>query len=321
MRVFKITFDRDEEAREEEFEIRDNMGSLVDTVIDSNTVYITGPQAAAIAKYWYKGRNVEEIEMTESQFNSILNPKKPKRYEARVEFISEDAAYDAMDIWKNVQHPSIRPMSAFDPWTQKQLAIARRMADVEVEKDGETLIIHSSSKAKVIEAVAIFNEDEDSVVSSSKPKRISESDMTIEDALLILESENLKATKSPEQIEAEKARRKERRMARRLKERRENEVMKFKYSVWSPLRYSDELWNYVGRYKRELDTWAVQNSKRGQKISIRTDSDHDDYYVVKFYIEAPRKFKDYLENFFESKKTDAPWWMDYGISGLRMERI
>jgi hypothetical protein len=212
-------------------------------------------------------------------------------------------------------------MSAFDPWTQKQLAIARRMADVEVEKDGETLIIHSSSKAKVIEAVAIFNEDEDSVVSSSKPKRISESDMTIEDALLILESENLKATKSPEQIEAEKARRKERRMARRLKERRENEVMKFKYSVWSPLRYSDELWNYVGRYKRELDTWAVQNSKRGQKISIRTDSDHDDYYVVKFYIEAPRKFKDYLENFFESKKTDAPWWMDYGISGLRMERI
>ena len=218
MRVFKITFDTDEEAREEEFEIRDNMGSLVDTVIDRNTVYITGSKAAAIADDWYKDRKVEEIEMTESQFNRILNHKKTKMYEARVEFISEDAAYDAMDIWKNVQHPSIRPMSAFDPWTQKRLAIARRMADVEVEKDGETLIIHSSSKDKVIEAVAIFNEDEDSVVYSSKPKRISESDMTLDDALLILESENVKVTKSPEQIARRRWRAKVRRAQKKTPE-------------------------------------------------------------------------------------------------------
>ena len=199
MRVFKITFNTDEEAREEEFEIRDGMGSLVDTAIDRDAVYITGSKAATIAENWYKGRKVEEIEMTESQFNSILNPRKTKMYEARVEFISEDAAYDAMGIWKNVLFPSIRPMSAFDPFTQKQLATARRMADVEVEKDGETLIIRSASRVKVIEAVAIFNEDEDSVVSSSKPKRISESDMSLEDALLILENSKM-IPLTPEQI-------------------------------------------------------------------------------------------------------------------------
>lgn len=150
--------------------------------------------------------------------------------------------------------------------------------------------------------------------------------MEIEQALNILESEDIKVIKTQEQIEAERARRKERRMARRLEERRENEMMFFKYTIWSPLRYSDELWNYAGRYERELKTWAEQNSKRGRKIeirtdSIRTDSDHDDYYVIAFYIKAPRKFEDYLTNFFESKKEDAPWWMDYGISGLRMERI
>ena len=217
MRVFKITFNTDEEAREEEFEIRDNMGSLVDTAIESDTVYITGPKAAAIAKDWYKGRKVEEMEMTESQFNSILNPKKSKMYEARVEFISEDAAYDAMDIWKNVQHPSIRPMSAFDSWTQKQLATARRLADVEVEKDGETLIISSSSKVKVIEAVAIFNEDEDSVVSSTKPKRISESDMSLEDALLILENSKM-IPLTPEQIARRRWRAKVRRAQKKTPE-------------------------------------------------------------------------------------------------------
>jgi len=200
MKVFKITFNTDEEAREEEFEIRDNMGSLVDTAIDRDTVYITGPKAALIADDWYKDRKVEEIEMSESQFDSILNPKKTKTYEAKVEFISEDAAYDAMGIWKNVLFPSIRPMSAFDPFTQKQLATARRLADVEVEKDGETLIIRSTSRIKVIEAVAIFNEDEDSVVSSSKPKKIYESYMSLEDALLILEKSKLKAI-TPEEVD------------------------------------------------------------------------------------------------------------------------
>ena len=217
MKVFKITFNTDEEAREEEFEIRDNMGSLVDTAIEGDTVYITGPQAAVIAKDWYKGRKVEEVEMAESQFNSILNPKKSKRYEARVEFISEDAAYDAMGIWKNVLFPSIRPMSAFDPWTQKQLATARRLADVEVEKDGETLIVRSSSKSKGIEAVAIFNEDEDSVVSATKPKRISESDMSLEEALLILENSKM-IPLSPEQIARRRWRAKVRRAQKKTPE-------------------------------------------------------------------------------------------------------
>lgn len=145
--------------------------------------------------------------------------------------------------------------------------------------------------------------------------------MEIDQALSILESEDVKVIKTQEQIEAEKARRKARRMARRLEERKENEMMLFKYSIWSSLRYSDQLWNYVEKYKRELTTWGEQNSERGRKIEIRTDSDQDDYYVIVFYIKAPRKFKDYIANFFESKKKDAPWWMDYGISGLRMERI
>lgn len=217
MKVFKITFDTDEEAREEEFEIRDNVGSLVDTAIDRDTVYITGSKAAAIADNWYKDRKVEEIEMSESRFNSILNPKKSKMYEARVEFVSEDSAYDAIGIWKDVLSPSIRPMSAFDPFTQKQLAIARRMADVEVEKDGETLIIRSNSKAKVIEAVELFNEDEDSVVYSSKPKRISESDMTLEDALLILENSKL-IPLTPEQIARRRWRAKVRRAQKKTPE-------------------------------------------------------------------------------------------------------
>ena len=191
MKVFKITFNTDEEARQEEFEIRDGMGSLVDTAIDRDTVYITGPKASFIADDWYKGRNVEEIEMSESEFYNLLNPKKTKMYESRVEFISEDAAYDAMGIWKNVLFPSIRPMSAFNPFTQKQLATARRLAGVEVEKDGETLIIRSTSKVKVIEAVAIFNEDEDSVVSSSKPKKIYESDMSLYEAFKIIHDSGL----------------------------------------------------------------------------------------------------------------------------------
>jgi hypothetical protein len=61
MKVFKITFNTDEEAREEEFEIRDNMGSLVDTAIDRDTVYITGPKAAAIAEDWYKCRRDRNV--------------------------------------------------------------------------------------------------------------------------------------------------------------------------------------------------------------------------------------------------------------------
>lgn len=159
------------------------------------------------------------------------------------------------------------------------------------------------------------------VIADHADKEFENDSMGIDEALDILESEDIKVIKTQEQIEAERARRKERRMARRLQERKENEMMLFKYTIGSSLRYSDELWNYAGRYERELKTWGEQNSKRGRKIEIRTDSDHDDYYIIVFYIKAPRKFKDYLTNYFESKKKDAPWWMDYGISGLRMDRI
>lgn len=136
--------------------------------------------------------------------------------------------------------------------------------------------------------------------------------MEIDQALTILESEKIKVIKTPEQLEAARLRR----QARREKIRKENEMVVFKYSIWSPLRYSDELWKWASKYEKELQAWGDKNSYRGHKITVSTDSDHDDYYVIKFYISAPRKFEEELKKYFESKKDAAPWWMDYGIRGL-----
>lgn len=168
-KVYIVEFETEDDARENEFEMRDNCGSMVDTAILGTKLYLlpTEKGGETIINDWYGDKvkvlvGAEATDVIDSTF--MDESVEPKQYTGYVEFVSEDAAYDAMDIWKNVLEPQIRFGSLFDPWTQKLLKTARRMKPVTVDKTSATrLTITAPKKVLVKEAIAIFNEDEDSV--------------------------------------------------------------------------------------------------------------------------------------------------------------
>ena len=87
--------------------------------------------------------------------------------------------------------------------------------------------------------------------------------------------------------------------------------MSFGYTVWSSLNREHELWDYAEKLKNRFNEWG-----KDKEISCSTFSDHDDSAVVSFYISAKKSQYEAIEEFFEAQKDSAPWWVDYGISGV-----
>lgn len=87
--------------------------------------------------------------------------------------------------------------------------------------------------------------------------------------------------------------------------------MSFGYTVWSSLNREHDLWEYAAKLKNKFNEWG-----KDKEISCTTFSDHDDAAVVSFYITAKKSQYEAIEEFFEAQKDSAPWWVDYGISGV-----
>lgn len=111
-----------------------------------------------------------------SYATSITENAEPKTYRGYVDFISEDAAYDAMDIWQNVLKPKgITRENMFSPWSIKLINTANEMKNVKVEKTSDVRLTITASKKKLVdEAIEIFNEDEDSVADYKSAKLVTE---------------------------------------------------------------------------------------------------------------------------------------------------
>ena len=92
----------------------------------------------------------------------------------------------------------------------------------------------------------------------------------------------------------------------------------YKYAFWSSLSRSDDLWNYVDGVEARLNAWGQDN---GFAITVSTDSDSDDAYVIKLIIKGlGNGDNEVLAKFFAQEKTKAPSWVDYGLGGLQMMR-
>lgn len=87
--------------------------------------------------------------------------------------------------------------------------------------------------------------------------------------------------------------------------------MHYGYTVWSSLNREHDLWEYAEKLEKKFNEWG-----KDKDISCGTSSDHDDSAVVSFYISAKKSQYEAIEKFFESQKESAPWWVDYGISGV-----
>lgn len=87
--------------------------------------------------------------------------------------------------------------------------------------------------------------------------------------------------------------------------------MSFGYTVWSSLNREHDLWDYAAKLKNKFNEWG-----KDKEISCTTHSDHDDSAVVSFYIYAKKSQYEAIEKFFEAQKDSAPYWIDYGISGV-----
>lgn len=93
----------------------------------------------------------------------------------------------------------------------------------------------------------------------------------------------------------------------------------YKYAFWSSLSRSDDLWNYVEGVEARLNEWGKDN---GFTITVSTDSDQDDAYVIKLIIKGLGDGdNEHLTEFFAKEKSNAPSWVDYSIGGLRMTRV
>lgn len=90
----------------------------------------------------------------------------------------------------------------------------------------------------------------------------------------------------------------------------------FGYSVWSSLSRETELWDYASKLEKKFKEWG-----KDKGISCTTDSDHDDYAVVSFFITGRKSQYDDIEKFFKDQKAAAPYWVDYGIRGVYIKGV
>ena len=174
--VYVVTFETEDEASEQEYELRDNCGSIVDTALDGNKVYIIPNNRAGltIIKDWFGENatlvdNADEIISNYFGMNESVKSVKAGEYIGWVEFKTEDGAYDAFTAWKKMKNPSIKPMSAFDPDTIAKMKQYRTYEKVDVNKLENKLMIAAPSK-KLLKSTQewLFEVDGDAVLEISK---------------------------------------------------------------------------------------------------------------------------------------------------------
>ncbi|MEE3309718.1 hypothetical protein, partial [Sharpea azabuensis] len=173
--VYVVTFETEDEASEQEYELRDNCGSIVDTALDGNKVYIIPNNRAGltIIKEWFGENatladNADEIIDTYFNMNESVRSLKTYEFLGWVEFKTEDGAYDAFTAWKKMKNPSIKPMSALDPNTIAKMKQYRTYEKVDVDKSENKLFIAAPSKKLVKMTQEWLSEvDEDAVDSIS----------------------------------------------------------------------------------------------------------------------------------------------------------
>lgn len=88
----------------------------------------------------------------------------------------------------------------------------------------------------------------------------------------------------------------------------------YKYSIFSPLSRSTELYSYANRLKSKIMDWAKTNGVAINGVTYTTDS--DDSEVAAFRIDTYTGCSNAIAKFLEDEKKNAPGWLDYGISGL-----
>lgn len=173
--VYVVTFETEDEASEQEYELRDNCGSIVDTALDGNKVYIIPNNRAGltIIKDWFGDNatladNADEIVDTYFNMNESVRSLTKDEVVGWVEFKTEDGAYDALTAWKKMKNPSIKPLSAFDPDTIAKMKQYRTYEKVDVDKVENKLFIAAPSKKLVKMTQEWLSEvDEDAVASLS----------------------------------------------------------------------------------------------------------------------------------------------------------
>lgn len=173
--VYVVTFETEDEASEQEYELRDNCGSIVDTALDGNKVYIIPNNRAGltIIKDWFGENatladNADEIIDTYFNMNESVRSLKTYEFLGWVEFKTEDGAYDAFSAWKKMKNPSIKPMSALEPDTIVKMKQYRTYENVDVDKSENKLFIAAPSKKLVKMTQEWLSEvDEDAVNSIS----------------------------------------------------------------------------------------------------------------------------------------------------------
>lgn len=151
--VYVVTFETEDEASEQEYELRDNCGSIVDTALDGNKVYIIPNNRAGltIIKDWFGDNatladNADEIVDTYFNMNESVRSLTKDEVICWVEFKTEDGAYDAYTAWNKMKNPSIKPMSAFDPDTIAKMKQYRTYQKVDVNKLENKLMIAAPNK-------------------------------------------------------------------------------------------------------------------------------------------------------------------------------
>ena len=151
--VYVVTFETEDEASEQEYELRDGCGSIVDTALDGNKVYIIPNNRAGltIIKDWFGENatladNADEIVDTYFNMNESVRSLTKDEVICWVEFKTEDDAYDAYTAWNKMKNPSIKPMSAFDPDTIAKMKQYRTYQKVDVNKLENKLMIAAPNK-------------------------------------------------------------------------------------------------------------------------------------------------------------------------------
>lgn len=154
--VYVVTFETEDEASEQEYELRDNCGSIVDTALDGNKVYIIPNNRAGltIIKEWFGENatladNADEIVDTYFNMNESVRSLKTYEFLGWVEFKTENGAYDAFTAWKKMKQ-------------------YRTYEKVDVDKSENKLFIAAPSKKLVKMTQEWLSEvDEDAVDSIS----------------------------------------------------------------------------------------------------------------------------------------------------------
>lgn len=169
--VYVVTFETEDEANEQEYELRDGCGSIVDTALDGNKVYIIPNNRAGltIIKDWFGDNailadNADEIIDTYFNMNESVKNLNADDSVGMLVFRTEDGAYDAIGAWEKMKKPSLKPLSAFDPATITMLKEYNTYKSVDAKKLENKIQVSAPTKKLLMMAMNWLTEvDEDAV--------------------------------------------------------------------------------------------------------------------------------------------------------------